>query len=181
MDSLPVELIERLRPLKLLLMDVDGTLSDGRLEYNAQGVESKSFDVRDGFGITLAHLGGLKTGFVTGRTSPIVSQRAQELSIEFVFQSRFEKAGVLDEVMASTGLSAYQIAYIGDDLFDLPLLQRVGFAAAPADANKEVISRAHFVSQFGGGRGAVREVIELILKAQGRWVEILGQFCNLDL
>jgi 3-deoxy-D-manno-octulosonate 8-phosphate phosphatase (KDO 8-P phosphatase) len=178
MDDLPVKLIERLRPLKLLLMDVDGTLSDGRLDYNENWVESKSFDVRDGFGIYLAHTNGLKTGIVTGRNSPLVSQRAKELSIEIVYQSRRDKALVLDEVMKLTGLTANQIAYVGDDLFDLPLLLRVGFAAAPADAHEEVRRRVHFVTQNSGGRGAVREVIELILKGQGRWEEIVKGFCK---
>lgn len=179
MADLPVKLIERLRPIKLVLMDVDGTLSDGRLDYNAQWVESKSFDVRDGFGIYLAHTSGLKTGIVTGRNSPIVSQRAKELSIEIVYQSRYEKAKVIDEVTALTGLTADQIAYVGDDLFDLPLLLRVGFAACPADAHEEVRRRVHFISQFGGGRGAVREIIETILKGQGLWEGIVQQFCNL--
>ncbi len=178
MENLEVQLIERIRPLKLMLMDVDGTLSEGRLDYNAQWVESKSFDVRDGFGIHLAQTCGLQLGIVTGRKSAIVSQRAKELSIEIVYQARFDKAEVLPEVMALTGLKADEIAYVGDDLFDLPLLLRVGFAACPADAHDEVRKRVHFVSQRRGGRGAVREVIELILKGQGRWEAILDQFCN---
>jgi len=160
-------------------MDVDGTLSDGRLDYDAEWVESKSFDVRDGFGIWLAHTSGLKTGLVTGRNSRIVAERARELSIEIVYQGQFEKVKALDEIRSLTGFELHQIAYVGDDIFDLPLLLRVGFAACPADAHEEVRRRAHFVSQFHGGRGAVREIIELILKGQGSWDRVMQRFCTI--
>lgn len=176
MNEIPPELVKRLKPIQLLLMDVDGTLSDGRLHYDNDWVESKSFDVRDGFGIYLLHSCGVKTGIVTGRDSHIVSQRAKELNIEMVFQGHFEKDRILDEIKRNNGLEDQQVAFIGDDLFDLPLLLRVGFAAAPADAHPEVKSRVHFVSQFCGGRGAVREVCELIIRAQGRWGDVLDQF-----
>lgn len=159
-------------------MDVDGTLSDGRLHYNNNWLESKSFDVRDGFGIWMAQSCGLKTGLVTGRQSRMVTERAKELNIEFVYQGRFDKGLILNEIMSSTGLSAGQIAFIGDDLFDLPLLLRVGFAAAPADAHDEVRRRVHFVSQYQGGRGAVREVIELILKGKNLWGGVIQRFCG---
>jgi len=179
-DQIPSGLIQRVQPIELILMDVDGTLTDGRLQYDNEWLESKAFDVRDGFGIWLAHSCGLKTGLVTGRQSRLVSERARELNIEIVYQGRFDKGLILEDVMASTGLSEAQIAFVGDDLFDLPLLRRVGFAAAPADAHPEVRRRAHFVSQFAGGRGAVREVIELILKGKGLWEGILQRFCSGD-
>jgi len=177
MEAIPAALIGRLKPLELLLMDVDGTLSDGRLHYDAEWIEGKSFDVRDGFGIYLAHHYGIRTGLVTGRESRIVSERARELHIELVYQGRTDKGLILDEIMSQTGLKAEQIGFVGDDLFDLPLLKRVGFAAAPADAHEEVRSRVHFVSRYAGGRGAVREVIELILRGKGFWEAILQRFC----
>jgi 3-deoxy-D-manno-octulosonate 8-phosphate phosphatase (KDO 8-P phosphatase) len=176
MNTIPQNLIERIKPIELLLLDVDGTLSDGRLHYDAEWIEGKSFDVRDGFGIYLAHHYGIKTGLVTGRQSRIVTERARELNIELVYQGRFDKGLILDEIINQTGLKPDQIGFVGDDLFDLPLLKRVGFAAAPADAHEEVRSRVHFVSQYAGGRGAVREVIELILKGKGLWEEILQRF-----
>jgi 3-deoxy-D-manno-octulosonate 8-phosphate phosphatase (KDO 8-P phosphatase) len=176
MQEIPKSLQERLQPIELLLLDVDGTLSDGRLHYDAQWIEGKSFDVRDGFGIYLAHQCGIRTGLVTGRQSRIVTERARELNIDIVHQGRFDKGGLLVDIMAESNLKAEQIGYVGDDLFDLPLLIRVGFAAAPADAHEEVRRRVHFVSQFNGGRGAVREVIELILKGKGLWEGILNRF-----
>ncbi len=176
MNGISESTLARIRPIQLILMDVDGTLSDGKLFYDANWVEGKSFNVRDGFGIYLAHSAGLKTGMITGRTSRLVSERARELEMEFVFQGHFEKSSVLDEIIRQSGLREEQIAFIGDDLFDLPVLMRVGFAAAPADADPEVLQRVHFVSRFPGGGGAVREIIEVVLKGQGRWKKILNQF-----
>lgn len=176
MEKILDELAGRLKPIQLLLMDVDGTLTDGRLRYSADWVESKSFDVMDGFGIQLLHSCGLKTGIVTGRKSHIVTERARELEIGIVFQGPFRKDKILDEILKQHNLEERQVAFIGDDLFDLPLLLRVGFSAAPADARPEVRERVHFVSQYGGGRGAVREIIELILKVQGHWDNILHKF-----
>jgi 3-deoxy-D-manno-octulosonate 8-phosphate phosphatase (KDO 8-P phosphatase) len=176
MDNIKPELINKISTIRLLLMDVDGTLSDGRLYYSADCVESKSFDVTDGFGIYLFNECGLKTGIITGRESKIVTERAKELQIDIVYQGRYRKDQVLREIMQRTGLSESQIAYIGDDLFDLPLLIKVGFSAAPGDAHPEVKSRVHYVCEHLGGRGAVREVIELVLKIQGRWEAVLEQF-----
>jgi 3-deoxy-D-manno-octulosonate 8-phosphate phosphatase (KDO 8-P phosphatase) len=169
-------LVQKIQPVRLFLMDVDGTLSDGRLHYNAEWIESKAFDVRDGFGIWLLHYLGIKTGIVTGRLSRIVEERARELEIPFVFQGRFSKDGVLDEIQNQHDFGDEEVAFIGDDLFDLPLLTRVGFSAAPADAHPEVRKRVDFVSQWNGGRGAVREVCELIIKAKGQWKSVLQMF-----
>jgi 3-deoxy-D-manno-octulosonate 8-phosphate phosphatase (KDO 8-P phosphatase) len=155
MKHIPADLVERLKPVSLFLMDVDGTLTDGRLYYSAEWVESKAFDVTDGFGIHAIHQYGLKTGIITGRQSLIVSERAKELGIEIVHQGRFEKDKILDKILHTEGLEDRQIAFIGDDLFDLPILLRVGFSAAPADAHPEVRDRVHFVSDFNGGWGAV--------------------------
>jgi 3-deoxy-D-manno-octulosonate 8-phosphate phosphatase (KDO 8-P phosphatase) len=176
MNGIPESTLARIKPIQLILMDVDGTLSDGKLFYDANWIEGKSFNVRDGFGIYLAHSAGLKTGMITGRNSRLVSERARELEMEFVFQGHFDKSDALDEIMRQSGLREAQIAFIGDDLFDLPVLMRAGFSAAPADADPEVLQRVHFVSRYPGGGGAVREIIELILKLQGRWENILNQF-----
>ncbi len=171
--------IDRARGIELLLLDVDGTLSDGLLHYSADWIESKSFDVRDGFGIYLARTCGLKTGIVTGRNSRIVNERARELNVDLVYQGQFEKARILEKVASQIGLTRERIAFVGDDLFDLPLLLRVGFSAAPADAHEEVRRRVHFVSQYAGGRGAVREIIEFILKSRGQWDHIIQEFCQI--
>ncbi len=169
-------LVKKIQPVRLFLMDVDGTLSDGRLHYSADWIESKAFDVRDGFGIWLLHSVGVQTGIVTGRLSRIVEERARELEIPFVFQGRFRKDEVLDEIRKRHDFRDEEIAFIGDDLFDLPLLNRVGFSAAPADAHPEVRKRVDFVSELKGGRGAVREVCELIIKAKSKWESVLKMF-----
>ncbi|MCX6640160.1 MAG: HAD hydrolase family protein [bacterium] len=176
MEDFTTELRERIKPIRLLLMDVDGTLTDGKLYYSADWVETKAFDVRDGFGIYLLHIYGLKSGIITGRESKIVTERARELDVKIVYQGRFDKAKVLEDVKRKQNLSEREIAYVGDDLFDLPLLLKVGFSAAPADAHPEVRRQVHYVAQNQGGRGAVREIIELILKAQGYWDDVLAQF-----
>lgn len=176
MDRISRELVARIEPVRLLLMDVDGTLSDGRLYYSDEWIETKAFDVTDGFGISLLHSCGIKTGIITGRESRIVTERARELEIQIVYQGRFQKDQVLERILSEQGLKAHQVAFIGDDLFDLPLLMRVGFSAAPADAHPEVKSRVHYVSKFNGGRGAVREICEIVLKVQGRWENVLQRF-----
>ncbi len=176
MEEISAGLIKRIKPIRLLLMDVDGTLSDGRLYYNDEWVESKAFDVTDGFGISLLHSQGVKTGIVTGRESRIVTERARELGVEIVYQGRFRKDDVLAKILKEQNLDEGQVAFIGDDLFDLPILLRVGFSAAPADAHPEVRKRVHFVSKRNGGRGAVRELCEVILKVQGHWENILQNY-----
>lgn len=179
MKRLSEELAERIKPISLLLMDVDGTLTDGRLYYSAEWIESKAFDVTDGFGIQAIRSFGLKTGIVTGRVSTIVEERAKELGIEIVHQGRFEKDKILDKILSEEGLEERQVAFIGDDLFDLPILLRVGFSAAPADAHPEVKQRVHFVSDFNGGWGAVRQVCELILKVQDHWESLMKKYLRL--
>ena len=176
MKDISAELIKRIKPIQLLLMDVDGTLTDGRLYYNADWVESKTFDVTDGFGIHLLHDYGIKTGIVTGRNSRIVTERARELKIGIVHQGPNPKDETLEKILQDQNLEEHQVAFIGDDLFDIPLINRVGFSAAPADAHPLVRERVHFVCEKDGGRGAVRQVCELILKAQGHWENVLQRF-----
>jgi 3-deoxy-D-manno-octulosonate 8-phosphate phosphatase (KDO 8-P phosphatase) len=167
------DLRQRAAAVRLILLDVDGVLTDGRIIYDSLGRESKRFHVRDGHRIKLARRCGLTFGIITGRSSPVVDQRARELDITIVEQGAREKLPVFEKVLAASGVEPTQVAYMGDDIVDLPLLTRVGFAATVADAAPEAVAHAHFVSRFAGGRGAVCEMVELILKAQGMWETIL--------
>jgi len=165
----------RARKIRVLLMDVDGVLTDGRIwllsRRDGTASEIKGFSAYDGAGLKLARAAGLRTGVITGRDSAAVTQRARECQIEFVYQGRATKLTAYDEILRATGASDAEIAYVGDDLPDLPLLQRAGFAVAVANAATEVKRAAHYVTVRSGGDGAVREVIELIVKAQGKWIE----------
>lgn len=156
-------------------MDVDGVLTDGRIwllsRRDGTASEIKGFSAYDGAGLKLARAAGLRTGWITGRESTAVSQRARECEVEFVYQHRATKTGSLEEILQITGAAPSEVAYVGDDLPDVPIMQRVGLAAAVANAMPEVKRAAHFVTARSGGEGAVREVIELIVKAQGKWNE----------
>jgi 3-deoxy-D-manno-octulosonate 8-phosphate phosphatase (KDO 8-P phosphatase) len=170
------EVDRRARRIKLLLMDCDGVLTDGRLELLENGDEQKTFHARDGQGISLLHQAGLKTGIITGRTSSAVGRRAQDLGMTYVRQQAKDKVKALDEIMAEAGVSIDECAYIGDDVADIPVMLRVELAVAVADAVVETRQAAHYVTELKGGRGAVREVTDLILKAQGRWTELMKRF-----
>jgi 3-deoxy-D-manno-octulosonate 8-phosphate phosphatase (KDO 8-P phosphatase) len=154
-------------------MDCDGVLTDGRLWLLESGDEQKSFDTRDGLGIYLLHSAGLKSGIISGRKSSGVERRARELAIEFVRQGDPNKVEAFDELLRLAEVDENEVAFIGDDLNDIPLMERSELAVAVADAVEETRSVAHYVTQASGGRGAVREVVELILKAQGRWVDLV--------
>jgi 3-deoxy-D-manno-octulosonate 8-phosphate phosphatase (KDO 8-P phosphatase) len=163
--------------IKMLVMDVDGVLTDGRILYSADGVEIEAFFVRDGLGLRAAQRAGLVTAILTGRSSMAVARRAKELGIPEIHQGIPNKMDAYETLLRRHGLTDEAVAYVGDDLNDLPLLVRAGLSAAPADAADEVKAKVAFVTSRGGGRGAVREVIDLILKAQGRWeraMESLG-------
>src|ERR1700704_6075989 len=162
------EVERRARRIKLLLMDCDGVLTDGRLELLEHGDEQKTFHARDGQGISLFHRAGLKTGIISGRTSSAVERRAQDLKMTYVRQYAKDKIAALEEILAAAKVTPEECAYIGDDVGDIPVMLRVGFAVAVADAVEETKRAAHYVTELKGGRGAVREVIDLILKAQGR-------------
>ena len=164
------------KKIKLVIFDVDGVLTDGGIYIGAQGELYKPFYCRDGLGISLAHKYGLQTAIITGRKSEQVTFRAKELGISHVFQGNSDKRSAYDELKELTGLKDAQIAYIGDDLIDLPIMLQVGLPMAVADAVAEVRSRALVVSGFAGGRGAVRELLEFIFKAQGRWEQIMADF-----
>jgi 3-deoxy-D-manno-octulosonate 8-phosphate phosphatase (KDO 8-P phosphatase) len=170
------EVERRARRIKLLLMDCDGVLTDGRLELLENGDEQKTFHARDGQGISLFHRAGLNTGIISGRTSSAVERRARDLEMAYVRQYAKDKVKVLDEILARAKVSLHDCAYIGDDLADIPVMGRVELAFAVADAAPETKQAAHFVTEQKGGHGAVREVTDLILKAQGRWEELMKQF-----
>jgi 3-deoxy-D-manno-octulosonate 8-phosphate phosphatase (KDO 8-P phosphatase) len=166
----------RAQRIKLLLMDCDGVLTDGRLWLMADGDEQKTFHARDGQGISLCHRAGLKTGIISGRTSSAVERRAQDLKIAYVRQYAKDKIKALDEILTAAGVTANECAYIGDDVADIPVMQRVALAVAVADAASETREAAHYVTELDGGHGAVREVCDLILKAQGKWDEVMERF-----
>jgi 3-deoxy-D-manno-octulosonate 8-phosphate phosphatase (KDO 8-P phosphatase) len=167
---------ERLKKIKLLILDVDGVLTDGRIIFDSNGIESKFFNVKDGHGIKMVQRGGIEVGIISGRESKVVANRAVELGIAQVYQKSLDKLVPYRQMLEATGLSDDQVAFMGDDIIDIPLLRRVGFAAAPADAVGEVLPFAHFVAKNRGGWGAVREVCDLILKAQGSWDTITSRY-----
>lgn len=170
------EIERRARRIKLVLMDCDGVMTDGSLWLTADGDEQKAFNARDGQGITLCHRAGVKTGIISGRQSSAVDRRAQDLKMSYVSQYAKDKIKALDEILKEADLSEDECAYIGDDLGDVSVMQRVELAVAVADAVTETKQAAHYVTRLPGGHGAVREVCEIILKAQGRWEELMDQF-----
>ena len=167
---------ERLKKIKLLILDVDGVLTDGRIIFDSNGVESKFFNVKDGHGIKMLQRSGIEVGIISGRESQVVYNRAVELGIGQVYQKSLDKLVPYRQMLEATGLTDEQVAFMGDDVIDIPLLKRVGFAAAPADAVSEVFPFAHFVSKNRGGWGAVREVCDLILKAQSTWDTVTSRY-----
>ncbi|MEZ4600448.1 MAG: HAD-IIIA family hydrolase [Syntrophotaleaceae bacterium] len=170
----------RLEKIKLLLLDVDGVLTDGRITFDSRGVETKSFDVKDGHGLKLVQRAGIRIGIITGRSSSIVTIRARELGIDLVYQGAKVKLEPYLQILDICSLRDEEVAYVGDDLVDLPILQRVGFAVAVADAVEEVRNRVHYVTRQPGGRGAVREVCDLLLKESGRWDELTSRYFDLS-
>jgi 3-deoxy-D-manno-octulosonate 8-phosphate phosphatase (KDO 8-P phosphatase) len=175
------EVLARARKIKLFLMDVDGTLTDGGVCLISSTVasgpgepvvsEMKVFNSHDGQGLSLAHTMGIQTGFITGRHSPAVAKRAQELKVTFVYLGQQTKTAAFDECIQKAGVTEDQVAYMGDDLPDIPLARRAGLAVCVADGAPDLAAICHFTTRRLGGRGAAREVVELILKAQGRWEE----------
>ena len=174
------ETIQLAAKIRLLLMDVDGVLTDGRLinvpDASGNMVETKGFDSQDGIGLQWMSWKGIATGLISGRVSPATAERAKQCKFRYVYQGHIEKIPILDEIMADAGLAKEQVAYIGDDLTDVVVMHRVGLSIATANARPEVKAQAHYVTVAPGGSGAVREVVELILKAQGYWDEILRKY-----
>lgn len=164
---------DKLRAVRLLLLDVDGVLTDGRIVLNDRGEETKAFNVRDGHGLKMLQRAGVEIGIITGRHSRVVAHRMRELGIDLVFQGAKSKLEPFQDILAQRDLNPDQVAYVGDDIVDLPILSRVGFSATVADGCVEVRQRVDYVSHFAGGQGAVREICEMLLKAQGRWDQII--------
>lgn len=162
--------------IKLLLLDVDGVLTDATIVYTHSGTEMKAFSTKDGFGIRILQEIGVAVGVITARSSEAVRRRAEDLKLAHVYQGIRNKIEVFEQILAKEGLTPAQVAYMGDDWLDLPLLIRVGLAAAPADAVAEVREAAHYVASVPGGRGAVREVCMLIIAAQGKERELLEKY-----
>lgn len=176
------DVLARARRIKLFLMDVDGTVTDGGVclisttaaDGSTPSVsEMKVFNAQDGQGLSLAHTMGIQTGFITGRRSPAVAKRAEELKVTFVYLGQATKMQAYEECMQKAGVSDDEVAYMGDDLPDIPLARRAGLAVCVAEGSPELKAVCHYTTARGGGKGSAREVIELILKAQGRWEEAL--------
>lgn len=179
MRALSKALRERARKIKLLLMDVDGVLTDGRIYYLPRPgggfFETKTFHSRDGLGIRLAHEAGLRTGIITGRSSPALEYRVKELGIHFLQQEARDKLGPYQKILHAAQLDDKEVCYVGDDIVDLPLLRRVGLAVGVGDGYEILRRYVHYWTRRPGGAGAVRETIELILTAQGKWNRILSR------
>lgn len=158
-----------LKNIKLLLLDVDGIMTDGRITYSSDGTETKSFDVKDGHGLKMLQRAGIEVGIITGRESVVVERRAKELGINILYQAAKDKLIPFREILETRSITEDEIAYVGDDIVDLPILLRVGFSATVSDALPEVLSRVDYVTERAGGRGAVREICDLLLKEIGLW------------
>lgn len=167
---------ERLARVELLLLDVDGVLTDGRVILDDRGVETKAFDVTDGHGLKLLQRAGVSVGFVTGRRSRVVEHRARELGILEVHQGVKEKLPVVRAILARRGLAPDRMGYVGDDVVDLPVLLQAGLAVTVPDAPAYVRERVHWVTERPGGRGAVREVCEAVLRARGAWEAVTAKY-----
>jgi len=172
----PTEFSVRAARLRLLLFDVDGVLTDGSVNVDATGGELKRFHIRDGAALAYAQRAGLLTGVLSARASGATTARTQELKMAVVVQGVADKRVALTEILAAQQLTPEEVAYMGDDLVDLPVMRLVGLSAAPADAATEVAAAAHFVTWHSGGEGAVREFIEAVLKARGQWDDVLTHF-----
>jgi 3-deoxy-D-manno-octulosonate 8-phosphate phosphatase (KDO 8-P phosphatase) len=168
----------KLQRIKMVLMDVDGVLTGGEIIYTAAGDELKVFNIHDGMGITLARMAGLKTGIITGRMSEMVRRRTDELKFDVVVQGQVNKLAAYEDIREQFRLHDEEIAYIGDDLVDLCILTRVGFSVAVADARKAVTATCDYVTEAVGGRGAVREAIDLILQGQGKLENLVAQLTS---
>ena len=165
-SQLSSEILVRARKIKLLLMDVDGVLTDGRLFFSAQGEELKVFHARDGQGLVMWHKAGFRSGIISGRNSPIVEMRTKQLGVEFIWQGRKEKVSAFNELLGAAGVTADEVAFIGDDTPDAEVMPFVGLAVAVGDAHDAVKVAAHHTTELDGGRGAVRELIDLLLEAK---------------
>ena len=170
------DLLEKIKNIKVLLLDVDGVLTDGRIIIDDEGRETKHFNVKDGHGIKMLMRYDIDVILLTGRTSKVVAHRASELGIGEVYQGALKKLEVFEEILKKRGISGASIAYVGDDVVDVPILRRVGFSATVADAEEVIKEVVDYVSAKSGGRGAVREICDIILKAKGHWPDVAARY-----
>jgi len=170
------EVLDRARRIRLVLLDSDGVLTDGRIIVSSDGTESRSFDVKDGQGIRLGQSAGLAFGVISGRESRALTARANELGFEDVHQGVHDKLGLVREIIERRGLEPGEVCFVGDDLIDLPAMRYCGLSIAPADAVEQVREVAHHVTERPGGRGAVREAVDMLLRAGGRWDEVTARY-----
>jgi 3-deoxy-D-manno-octulosonate 8-phosphate phosphatase (KDO 8-P phosphatase) len=174
------KLLKRAAKVKLLLMDCDGVLTDGHIYLLPDGngglFETKTFDSQDGIALQWAHQTGIHTGIISGRTSPAVKERARTAHMKYLYEGNTLKLPLFEEILKDSGLTPDEVGYIGDDVTDLPIMTRVGLAAAPSNSRAEALAAAHFVAPSRGGSGAVRDVIELLLRAQKSWSEIMAKY-----
>jgi len=177
-EPMKIRALAKAKEVKLLLLDVDGVLTDGSLLYTNSGEEAKTFNTQDGFGLRLLQEQGVATGVITARQSEIVARRCTELKMSHVHQGARNKNEAFKAILAETGLKPFQVAYMGDDWLDLVLLQQVGLAMAPANAAPEVMDIAHYVTPRTGGSGAVRDACDLIIAAQGGTDKLLQKYKN---
>ncbi|CAI8273597.1 MAG: 3-deoxy-D-manno-octulosonate 8-phosphate phosphatase KdsC [SAR92 bacterium MED-G29] len=175
-EKLSAAVTEAAKKIKLVLLDVDGVLTDGRLYYGNSGEEMKAFNIQDGLGIKLLQKGDIQVGIITGRVSALLQRRADELSIDPVVQGREDKLTALNELLATMDVQMDEIAFVGDDLPDLAVIRRVGLGITPANGSATVAAQAHWQTSKAGGQGAVREIAEMILEAQGKLQPILATF-----
>lgn len=174
--SISDDLRRRASGIRLIAMDVDGVMTDGRILIDADGKETRAFDVKDGHGIRMGQQAKIEFAIVSGRRSALVEHRAAELDIAEIHQKIYDKIGCVKEIAARLGLGLDAVCFIGDDLIDLPAMRAVGLAVAPADAQAEARACAHHVTRRDGGRGAVREVIDLVLRASGHWDRVTARY-----
>jgi 3-deoxy-D-manno-octulosonate 8-phosphate phosphatase (KDO 8-P phosphatase) len=177
--KISAQLKKRAQQIKVLLMDVDGTITNGAVTLlsmpDGSAMEIKTFDAHDGQGMTLARTAGIRTGVITGRESAALRRRCKEMGIEFVYEKQPQKIPAYEEVLKKAGVTDSEVAYLGDDLPDLTVMRRVGLAVAVGDAAAEVKKAAHYTTKAAGGRGALRELVELILKSKGIWEEMIDK------
>ncbi len=170
------KLVEKILKVKLLLLDVDGVLTDGAITYSDKGGEIKSFNVRDGHGIKLLKRGGIDVGIITARESRVVATRARDLGITLLYQGRKDKLACYRTILDKESLQDHETAFVGDDLVDIPVLTRVGFSASVPGGVTEVRERVDYITEAPGGRGAVREICEVMLKARGLWDGLIAGY-----
>ncbi|MDA7825994.1 HAD-IIIA family hydrolase [Porticoccaceae bacterium] len=175
-ENYPSTVLKAAQKIKMVLLDVDGVLTDGRLYYANSGEELKAFDIQDGLGIKLLQEGGIEVGIITGRTSELLKRRTDELNIQLLVQGREDKLTALNEILVDSTINLEEIAFVGDDLPDLAIIRRVGLGITPANGNHIVASQALWQTQKSGGNGAVREVAELILSAQNKLNALLEPY-----